>query len=605
MAAPRVITRAPTAPVLTDLERERLSQPLDDEREGVLTNLARRSRTVSPLVVGAAFFSLLAAAERPVRADDVTLKNGTVMQNVLVVETPDKPHTLRVYTAPAAWAEYNKDDVEKVDKKPAILASKQVTVPAGGATIETTKFGADLSFPAQAEAKLPKDAVVTVPDAGGAVTLTGKASVRVPADSQVGLPKGASIQYANGVVADLPADATVPMGPQDTATLRPTDKPATVTFTGKGNVTTEAGGTVTVPANAGVKVPGPARVSLPESVKVTPYTELQPAPEAAPAPAAAAPAPWTAPADVSIRMPPNGATVTLPNAGKVTVPGNSVITVPAGGAQLTVPPNSQLKVPKASTLRLPKNSGVRYGSGLWEEVEADADVAVDEGDTVRLPAKDTQIQLPEGTRVTTHKSAAEMDLPAATQIGVRGSAQMPVPKDAVVTPNAAPAAPTAAPAPDAGTAPAAPTGATTAPPTPALVYAEVDGMLGPGLDGTYHGNVGAAIGKLTKALKGNKELAKDAQFWLRLGMLYGSQGQTYYGQPPTRSDSVRTSRSLAMGCLNTALELDPNVRNSSLRGHPFTEWYDGIGNTLRMFPVSDIEALRVGVRPDGSVGLRR
>lgn len=186
---------------------------------------------------------------------------------------------------------------------------------------------------------------------------------------------------------------------------------------------------------------------------------------------------------------------------------------------------------------------------------------------------------------------------------------MPVPKDAVVTPNAAPPAPTAAPAPGgARTAPAAPTGATTAAPRPAAdVYAEVDGMLGPGLDGTYHGNVGAAIAKLTQALKGNKELAKDAQFWLRLGMLYGSQGQTYYGQPPTRSDSVRTSRGLAMGCLNTALELDPSIRDSSVRGHPFNEWYNGIGDTLKWLGRGgdEISGMRAVMRPDGSVGLRR
>jgi hypothetical protein len=530
-------------PELTDLERVRLSQ-LDEERGGVLTGLARRSRFVSPIVTGVALFSLLAAATRPVHADDVTLKDGRVLQNVLVLEPPGMGHTYRIYTAPTVFTDYTKDAVTRVDKKPAIIASNPITVPAGGSTIETTKYGASLAFPAAAQTQLPKGSEVTMPDGGGTLKVKGKASIRVPEASQVGLPKGASIQYENGITANLPADATVPLGPKDAATLQSPDAEAKVTFTGKATVTVDSPSTVTVPANAGVKAPGPARIDLPPDVRVTPSTELQPAPEAAPAPpAAAAPAPWTAPVDASIRIPKNGATVAIPNAIKVTVPGNSTITVPAGGAQLTVPPNSQVEVPKEETLRLPKNSTVTRGSGLRETVKADADVTVDKGDLVRLPPEDTQIQLPEGTRVTTHRSAAEMDLPAGVRIDVRGGAPMQVPKDAVVTPNPTPAAPTAAPP----KAPAA------VPLTKEAVYQRLDRALNDSAIVFKTNDV--LIDFMIQQYKANPEVYdKDPQFWYRLGRLYSSVGmkQEYdAGDLNARKPTLVQAR----GCFNRASEL--------------------------------------------------
>jgi len=307
--------------------------------------------------------------------------------------------------------------------------------------------------------------------------------------------------------------------------------------------------------------------------------------------------------------------VSLPGGTRVHIPSSSpgkiVVNVPKptrhGG---TV----ELTAENASTINFPAGTEItRAGGGGSTTMKEAGDVELKPGETAALPRGTHALDIPQdaGATVTISGGYISAKLPADSWADVPGACEISLPADAVVrpvkeriepTPPAA-AAPPAPPAPGAGTAPPSPL----PPPTfRDALLTEVDRMLGPGVDAGFHSNVQRAISKLQQGLRTNRAaFERDPQFWLRLGELYGSVDQTYYGQPPARTSRVQQSRELAMGCFNNALGLDPNVRTATMHGHSFSEWYNGVGDTLRMFSVTSPDSLRVEVKADGSIALKR
>ena len=334
------------------------------------------------------------------------------------------------------------------------------------------------------------------------------------------------------------------------------------------------------------------------------------------------------------KTPSEGAMLTFPSHENtwVSLPGGTRVHIPsssAGKIVVNVPKPKrhggtvELTVENDSTIKFPAGTEITHAGGSGSTTLKEAgDVELKPGETAKLPGGTHALDIPPnaGATVTISGGYITAKLPADSWADVPGACEISLPADAVVRPvteriqPTPPTPPTPAAPPSAG-APAAPPapGAGAAPPSPLppptfrdRLLTEVDSMLGPGVDAGFHSNVQRAISKLLQGLKTNRAaLERDPQFWLTLGELYGSVDQSYYGQPPARTSRVQQSREFAMGCFNNALGLDPNVRNTTMRGHSFSEWYNGVGDTLRAFSVSSPDALRVEVKPDGSIALKR
>ena len=146
-------------------------------------------------------------------------------------------------------------------------------------------------------------------------------------------------------------------------------------------------------------------------------------------------------------------------------------------------------------------------------------------------------------------------------------------------------------------------------PTATKLNTEVDEMLGPEPNKKFFDNVDGALKKLTDGLKADKEVAKDPQFWLRLGMLYGSTGQKKPGDWP-ESKEHQEQKLLALGCFNHAYGLDPSVNDTYYPPARATlaQAFAGLANQVgRRTGLSRAEAakLDVEVERDGTLKLIR
>lgn len=116
-------------------------------------------------------------------------------------------------------------------------------------------------------------------------------------------------------------------------------------------------------------------------------------------------------------------------------------------------------------------------------------------------------------------------------------------------------APATAGAPQATTAPAAAT-----PVTAESLHKEVDEMLGDASTNKFFDNVDPALKKMQDGLKANRDVAESPEFWMRLGMLYGSTGQERPGDwdltPAQEQDKL-----MAMGCFNHAYWMDSGIND--------------------------------------------
>ena len=180
----------------------------------------------------------------------------------------------------------------------------------------------------------------------------------------------------------------------------------------------------------------------------------------------------------------------------------------------------------------------------------------------------------------------------------------PITFEPVAAADAAPPVPEPVPAPGPAPDAAAPVAPDAAGAGPKPILGEVDGMLGDGPGPQFFDNVDGALTKMLDGLKGDRDLAKDPQFWVRLGMLYGSTGQKKLGDWEGLTEEQRQDKLRALGCFNHAHKLDPSVNDQVYgpAGATVANAYKGTRDKMGV-KADDAAKLDVAVTDDGTVTL--
>ncbi|MFH1787921.1 MAG: hypothetical protein ABH834_00900 [Candidatus Altiarchaeota archaeon] len=486
----------------------------------------------------------------------------------------------------------------------------------GDAKVKATDdAGATLTYPAGTrKVGLQRGSSATLPEVGGGVKAAGNGTVKVVLQNEATSKFPAGTEFSVGGVNLPPTAAEVEYTLQagDSATF---SGPAELTLSGGARLEVVRGdATLEVPGGTTGEVLSNTNANLDGGVVVTPRVEAAFSVDegVAGAPDAAAGRQILIPAGgfKGLVVPLQGATMLFPGGTKQVFPAGTILVTPGGGGEMPLPPLSEIEGLKGKH-KLPELFTVVDGkSGATMTLTGEGVADLGEDDRVISPEKATKQNLPGNTRVklageAVPETGLEIELPAGASAQLLGGVKVDAPVGAVLTPNPKPVEEPKKekveepPKPAVKIKPAAPD-ATGAGPT---LLDKVDGMLTNDAGQlTGFPNVAAATTELEGALKTNPDLQKNANAWAKLGALYGLTGCKYWGDTNTTPDENK-KRVDGLACLNTALELDPKIANTTLWGQPFNAWYTGIGDTAARSGglQGDRSKITMTVTPDGTL----